>query len=206
MGVIPQITCRRCRKKYSGLRSRCPYCGTKKASYSTRTPADTSAAAQGPDSPARSRADQNAKWQFIFGCVVLAAVIVAVIVLITSSLSAEKDPPPVSTPPVTETTPPPPPSTPPPTPSPSPTPQVDSVIISYLSQEKKEFTMRVGDTIPLTATVYPLHVLAEVVWSSTDEGVCTVDQTGAVVGVGAGTAYVQATAGAVTQQCKVIVR
>ncbi len=28
MSVIPKITCRRCGREYSGLRSRCPYCGT----------------------------------------------------------------------------------------------------------------------------------------------------------------------------------
>ena len=28
MGFIPETTCRRCGQKYSGLRNRCPNCGT----------------------------------------------------------------------------------------------------------------------------------------------------------------------------------
>ena len=27
MAIIPEITCRRCGSKYSGLRNRCPKCG-----------------------------------------------------------------------------------------------------------------------------------------------------------------------------------
>ena len=29
MAVIPEITCRRCGSKYSGLRNRCPKCGAR---------------------------------------------------------------------------------------------------------------------------------------------------------------------------------
>ena len=28
MGFIPQITCRHCGKKFSGIYNRCPHCGT----------------------------------------------------------------------------------------------------------------------------------------------------------------------------------
>ena len=38
MSVIPKITCRRCGREYSGLRSRCPYCGTSRKKSAERIP------------------------------------------------------------------------------------------------------------------------------------------------------------------------
>ena len=87
MGFIPKTTCRRCFREYSGLRSRCPYCGTKKVKDSTRTPASTDSTVRG--TAANSRAAANAKWQMIFGAIILAVVILAVIVLISVSISGD---------------------------------------------------------------------------------------------------------------------
>ena len=42
MSVIPKITCRRCGREYSGLRSRCPYCGTGRSRSAERIPLRTS--------------------------------------------------------------------------------------------------------------------------------------------------------------------
>ena len=42
MSVIPKITCRRCGREYSGLRSRCPYCGTSRSRSAERIPLRTS--------------------------------------------------------------------------------------------------------------------------------------------------------------------
>ena len=42
MSVIPKITCRRCGREYSGLRSRCPYCGTGRSKSAERIPLRTS--------------------------------------------------------------------------------------------------------------------------------------------------------------------
>ncbi len=148
----------------------------------------------------------NAKWQFLFGCILILLVIVAVIILISASLG--KGPAkPVETPPentVEVTTPPP--TTPPPTPTPEPTVPVTSVAISFLGSPIKEFTIRVGDApIQLKAEVYPVEAVtsAKLVWRSSDTAVLTVDDTGAVTAVGSGWAEVIAECGGVAAKCDV---
>jgi len=87
MSVIPKITCRRCGREYSGLRSRCPYCGTSRKKSAERIPLRTSSENAG--TPAAEHAAVNTKWQLLFGGILLIAVVAAVIVLITVSLNAE---------------------------------------------------------------------------------------------------------------------
>ncbi len=83
MSVIPKITCRRCGREYSGLRSRCPYCGTGRSKSAERIPLRTSSENAG--TPAAEHAAVNTKWQMLFGGILLLAVVAAVIVLITVS-------------------------------------------------------------------------------------------------------------------------
>lgn len=205
MALIPKNTCRRCHHQYSGLKNRCPYCGTKKTNSSTRTAAPTASAQQG--SSARERADSNARWQMIFGGVLVAAVILAVIVLVTVSLGnrAEKEaeaaqPSEVIETPAVVTTPP------PPTATPTPTANVTSITITFLGSETTEFAMNPGDTIQLKGNPYPLDVNATVEWISSNEAILTVDETGLVTGVSSGWATVTATCGAVSAVCDVWVR
>lgn len=202
MGFIPTITCRKCKHKYSAIHSRCPRCGAKRVKYSTRTP--VSSAGVTPGTPARERVSSNAKWQLIFGVILLAAVIIAVIVLITVNLDEDNAPTPSPSDVLTEPTPSPTP-TPIPTPTPTPTPAVTGIVISYFTDPKEEFAMRVGEDIPLTATVYPLDLegTVTVTWSSSDESVVTVDQTGLVHAVGSGKAQIYAECGGVTSKCDV---
>ena len=89
MSVIPKITCRRCGREYSGLRSRCPYCGTSRSRSAERIPLRTSSENAG--TPAAEHAAVNMKWQMLFGGILLIAVVAAVIVLITVSLNAGKN-------------------------------------------------------------------------------------------------------------------
>ena len=89
MSVIPKITCRRCGREYSGLRSRCPYCGTGRSRSAERIPLRTSSENAG--TPAAEHAAVNTKWQMLFGGILLIAVVAAVIVLITVSLNASKN-------------------------------------------------------------------------------------------------------------------
>ena len=84
MSVIPKITCRRCGREYSGLRSRCPYCGTSRKKSAERIPLRTSSENAG--TPAAEHAAVNTKWQLLFGGILLIAVVAAVIVLITCLL------------------------------------------------------------------------------------------------------------------------
>ena len=47
MGFIPETTCRRCGQKYSGLRNRCPNCGTPRQNQPNRVPHTTASRAEG---------------------------------------------------------------------------------------------------------------------------------------------------------------
>ena len=204
MGFIPQITCRHCGKKFSGIYGRCPHCGTRRVKQTSRTPATTNSVQQG--TAANERANYNARWQMIFGAILVVAVVVAVIVLITSSLdpsAKEPEPTPPETTPIITT---PPPTDPPETPD--PTPYVTSIVIvtNYNHQPISEFTQRIEwAPTDLDADIYPTETIAEVTWRSSDESIVTVDEDGVVTAVGSGWAEVIAECGAVAVKCRVYV-
>ena len=181
MSVIPKITCRRCGREYSGLRSRCPYCGTGRSRSAERIPLRTSSENAG--TPAAEHAAVNTKWQMLFGGILLLAVVAAVIVLITVSLNASQNPPSVAepTPPATVSSAAPvatPTPTPEPTPTPTPTPSVTSITITFLGSKRTEFAAKVGDEVPLSTTIYPAGGNQTVTWSSKDESIATVSDKG----------------------------
>ena len=96
MGFIPRVTCRRCGRQYSGLRGRCPYCGTRRVKQSDRVPA-TSGSTEPRAPGAGERAANNARWQLVFGGILLLAVILSVVVLVSISLNGSTDNGPVTT-------------------------------------------------------------------------------------------------------------
>ena len=202
MSVIPKITCRRCGREYSGLRSRCPYCGTSRSRSAERIPLRTSSENAG--TPAAEHAAVNTKWQMLFGGILLIAVVAAVIVLITVSLnagknasaSAEPTPPATVTSAAPVTT---------PTPTPTPTPSVTSITITFLGSKRTEFAAKVGDEVPLSTTIYPTGGDQTVTWSSKDESIATVSDKGVVTGVGKGTTTITAECGGVKADCTVYI-
>ena len=202
MSVIPKITCRRCGREYSGLRSRCPYCGTSRSRSAERIPLRTSSENAG--TPAAEHAAVNMKWQMLFGGILLIAVVAAVIVLITVSLnagknasaSAEPTPPATVTSAAPVTT---------PTPTPTPTPSVTSITITFLGSKRTEFAAKVGDEVPLSTTIYPTGGDQTVTWSSKDESIATVSDKGVVTGVGKGTTTITAECGGVKADCTVYI-
>lgn len=209
MSVIPHVTCRRCGREYSGMRSRCPYCGTRRVKSTDRVPMGTASEAAG--TPASERAAVNTKWQMIFGLILLVAIVVAVIVLVTVSISGAGNSngdvavvtPPVQTDVVTESpaaTP-----TPTPTPTPSPTAQVSSITITFLGSERTEFAAKVGEVVALKAKIYPVDADAEVTWASEDESIVKIDQDGNVTAVGKGNTKISVSCGGQTATCKVYV-
>lgn len=201
MSFIPRITCRRCGRQFSGIRSRCPYCGTRRVRQSDRVPPPTSA--ETPGTPAAQRAAADTRWQLVFGAILLAAVILAVIVLVSSNLNNTTTVATATLPAVTLA--PPPTST--PTPTPTPTPTVTKVTITSLNSEISDFTIpAVGNQVQLTAVVFPSDITPVVTWTSSDEGVATVDDTGLVTAVGAGNTTITLECYGVTATCIARVR
>lgn len=79
------------------------------------------------------------------------------------------------------------------------------VPVTGISLNKNETTIARGGTEQLTATVEPEGTGSTVAWSSDNEKVATVDETGLVTAVGKGTANITATAGGQSASCKVTV-
>lgn len=182
MGFIPRVTCRRCGRQYSGLRGRCPYCGTRRVKQSDRVPATS--ASSDPSTPAGERAASNSRWQLVFGGILLLAVILAVVVLVSISLNGSVNGgtrttvPPISEPPVTST-----PYIPTSTPPPTPTPQVTSVTIYYSGAPADDggYVMNPewngdGNTLVVSCSVFPqtIDISNAIVWESSDPSVITV--------------------------------
>ncbi len=193
MGVIPEITCRRCGCKYSGLRNRCPKCGAPRINQPSRVP-PTTASATG-DTAASERYDMNIRWQYIFAGVLILAVILAVLVLVLSGNggSGTAVTRPADTGNVGQATymaadlPTPSPS-PEPTPVATPTPAIESMAIAFLNQAvKDDMTLtNAGEIqIDLDVNIFPTQENPNVAWRSSNEKILTVDSSGIVKVVGA---------------------
>ena len=209
MGFLPQVTCTRCHRSYSGLRARCPHCRTKRVRPGDRPIAPSSA--NTPGTEAGQVANENARWQMLFGIIVVTAVILAVLALVIISIGTE-------TPGGGKTSPSPsisidPSPSPSPTPTPSPTPGVESIsILSFgvALPEPPGFVAKVGSQTELTARVYPLHISAEVEWKSENEEVFTVKRNGEseafiINALKTGDTYLVVSCGGVSVRCHVII-
>ena len=182
MSMIPEVQCRRCGQSFSALRTRCPNCGTRRVMQSGRSPAATPGTVKG--TAAYERAENNTRWQMIFGLILIVAVILAVIVMVSTSLNGLDNQAPVSrrsrtTPtPVVETEDPALYIETAPTPSPTPTPTVEAIKLFFyeteLTEEKGGFTMHMGeDPLTIKASAYPADVFANVSFKwSTDDPDC----------------------------------
>ena len=178
MSMIPEVKCRRCGETFSSMRSRCPNCGTRRVTQSSRTPSTTPGTVRGTAS--YERAETNTKWQLIFGLILVVAVILATIVMVTTSLEGMDSvqqsniqiTPPVATAYVPEIE-----SA--PTPSPTPPPQVEGIrVMFYTTELSTEFTMTVGEVLDLTAQVMPLTLEnAKVTWTSANEDYLVIEST-----------------------------
>ena len=225
MALFHEIKCGKCDRRYSSIRSKCPYCGARKSQGKR--------AAEGEGS-------NNKQTQMIIGIVVLIVVIVAVVLLVASSLrhrnenNGTDDPNPTSSigsstgvtgtegtqaPETTtgetgetgsetgetgetggtgevtggetgaETTPPPEETT--------PTVTINSILLN-----RADFTLsEIGATWNLGATLSPAGTDVKVEWTSSDEGVATVDETGTVTAVNRGNCVVTAAAGGAKAEC-----
>jgi DNA-directed RNA polymerase subunit RPC12/RpoP len=211
---MSEIKCGRCDRRYSSLKSRCPYCGARRNKHGKH-----------------SNDENNSTAKLLIGIVILILLIVAVIVLIFSSIKADSatnkktddndvtasdgvnqdgvnggedidtvdgtDPTGVTGDGSDAT------DEPDTTPEPDTTTQVQvtSVSITYLGSEKEDVTMSVGDKVDFDDSITPDDADVTVEWSSSDEDVFVVLQTGEVTAVGSGTATLTLTAGDKTAEC-----
>ena len=230
MGLLPTTTCRRCHKQYSELRGRCPYCGTRKVKEISRAAETTASTVKG--TAAHARAESNAKWQLLFGGILLAVIILAVIAIISISLKGGSAPDtaadPAASPSIT-------PAAPSPdaspdasadvspdastdvsadvTPTASPSPSAAVTSITFMTNGaalpfEDQFTMAAGSTIQLEISVFPVEAKDQVTpkWSSSDPGIAAVDQTGLVTGAAPGWATLTVDCGGFTADCRVWVQ
>ncbi|MBR0040156.1 MAG: hypothetical protein IJP64_02125 [Oscillospiraceae bacterium] len=169
MSLIPEVKCRRCGERFSSLRSRCPNCGTRRVTQSSRTPSATPGTVGGTAS--YERAASNTRWQMIFGLILVVAVILAVIVMVSTSLNATdvsvKPNKPAATAPTV--TPEQPSVEPVPTPTPTPPPTVEVLQIRFGENECTDFTTYPGQVLTFNAYVSPLTITDKVKWSSDDK-------------------------------------
>lgn len=192
MGFIPEITCRRCGQKYSGLRNRCPNCGTPRQNQPNRVPYTTASAT--PNTAASRRAGADIRWQLIFGGILLIAVILAVVVLIAGGGKDSGNKPSVTANPGSQIVysaadlPTPSPS-PDPTPEASPTPSIEQMAIAFLNNSVKDHSLTLTNagelSIDLDLNIFPNQENPAVVWRSSNEKILTVDDRGIVKVVGA---------------------
>ena len=69
--------------------------------------------------------------------------------------------------------------------------------------DQAQLALNPGEALPLTATVVPTGWVGQIIWSTSDSNVATVDPSGVVTYVGAGTCTITASAGGVTAGCQV---
>lgn len=80
-----------------------------------------------------------------------------------------------------------------------------SIPATDIELDNTKLSINKGESETLTASLTPTDTTDKVVWSSRDDGIATVDQTGKVTAVEAGSTTITATAGAVSATCEVTV-
>ena len=212
MSIISEVKCARCDRKYSGVRSRCPYCGARRIGRGKF-----------------SEEEDNSKGKMLIGVLIMAVLVVAAgVLLFTTPAQGDVDPggdiqqtstpsslpdedsnvsvtaSPTSIPPSTSPSP----SL---SPDPPPPPEVREVTIRYSGALRTEFTARVGERVPLSVRIDPLGIEADITWASSNrnvfEVVPNIDGTQAMVtAIAIGTETLTVTVGGVTAECTVRVR
>jgi len=166
MAIINEVTCARCDRKYSGVRSRCPYCGARRIGRGKY-----------------SEDSDNAKGKMLICVLIIGVFAVASGILLFSTPNeanaGSSDNPAIHDPIDDE---PDEPSlvvdTPPPQETPEPTPVVQQEVLSVQIQYEgrplrweNEFSLQKGRTLDITAKVEPVTLEADVTWEGTNEEV-----------------------------------
>ena len=211
MSLISEIKCAKCDRKYSGVRSRCPFCGERLIG-------------RGKSAGGRDRYTLK----MLISVMVMSVFVIAAGVLLFTTEVPDAEPPPVLEAPPRPSipddlssssfpgnhpeTPSPEPTPEPEDPEPEPPPTVRNVIITYNGRENTDFTASVGERVNLRVTIVPEGIEEEVIWASSNESffqVVPTDTQGTsarVTAVGRGTATLTATVGDFEARCTVRVR
>ena len=220
MSLVNEIKCARCDRKYSGVRSRCPYCGARRIGRGKYT--------EGAD---------NAKGKMLISILILGCLVVAAgVLLFTTPIDDATAALPGGT--IEDSTPPsgilddledgnvslPGENLPSPSdeyeddpddlgiPTPPEPPEVRSLTILHRNSRMIDFTAPVGDQLTFTARVEPLGIEEEIIWTSDNVAVFDVvplnpEGTEArLTMTGAGTANLIVTVGGAEARCVVRVR
>ena len=78
--------------------------------------------------------------------------------------------------------------------------------ITSITIDKTEAIVRVGRTLQLVGTVLPNDTTESAAWSSSDEAVATVDETGLVTGIAVGNATIALEGGSCRAECAITVK
>jgi len=217
MSLVSEIKCARCDRKYSGVRSRCPYCGARRIGRGKYT----------EDS-------ENAKGKMLISVLVMGVLVVAAgVLLFTTPIDAEAGLPPVIEEPSSglgdlediDTLPglnPLGPSEPDDEedindalgepPQPPAAPEVRDVVITFQNRRIEDFTERVGNSIVLGVRVEPIGIEEPIIWMSGDTSVFEVVATNPegtsarVTAISHGDVYLTVSVGGVEARCMVRVR
>lgn len=219
MAVVSEVKCGRCDRRYSGFRSRCPYCGARRNKRGKHA----------GDS-------DNAKAKIIIGILLILVVIAATMILLFSSLpqkpsagaqpsetptasasastsggsasavsgsdnanasappdaSANASASPASASPGASAP-----------PSPGASGAVTQVVVTYAGKATNDITMKIGEVDQLAFTATPASSGATGTWKSSDETIFTVTQDGKVTAVAKGTGTLTVTVGGVSGECTI---
>lgn len=208
MGIISDVKCGRCDRRYSGLRARCPYCGARRGKRGKH-----------------ANDSDNSKGKLIIGVLLILVLMVAVVILVVTSTSKTAEQPdekpdesqqhytddddvssvqgtPGNLPPETDE----------PAEGDEPAadapqepvqeePKVTAVSILSFGTPTSDFTVNVGDKVNLSYRTDPEGLGTDVEWKTSDENVFVILQTGELTAIGSGTATLTLTVDGVTAEC-----
>jgi len=213
MSLVTEIKCARCDRKYSGVRSRCPYCGARRIGRGKYT-----------------ENSDNSRGKMLISILVMGVLVVAAGVLLFTTApdadavpndTAEAPPSLINADDITqvdganqalddpleddgddplgE-------------PTPVPGPTVTSVVITHHNRRIEDFTQPLGQPIELGVRIEPVGVQEDIIWLSGDSAVFEVvplnpEGTSArITGVGVGHATLTVSVGGMEATCIVRIR
>ena len=163
MAIINEIKCARCDRKYSGVRSRCPYCGARRIGRGKY-----------------SEDSDNAKGKMLLSVLIMAVFVVGISILLFTTPTADAGEPEVEQPSLSEPEEEPPSLPPeyiPPPEEPQETPDVvinlSEVRLMYGGNPTDGFSVYPGERIPLDVYIEPPGIVEtknlQIEWTSSDE-------------------------------------